>query len=321
MGCAITRTAALLLLAACCPALGCGETESKQEGAGVRSERAAPPEEPAAPAPPPPPPAPGSARIEFADGLVTVVSNAAPRDALLAQLGEAAGFRLATGELDARPVTLRIERARLEDAVSALVGDLPYRIGYEFDLQRDRHVVSRLRVGVPRPSRIADRPPRGRRSTRRSAADEAAAWRPGRVAISEEKRREIDERVAEAEWAEADLAEQLRSSGARVRAEAAAEIDPSGEGLQTLLDALYDDPEASVRTAAARRLGDADGFAAVAGLVDALGDPDPEVVVAAIEALEFHHDETIVPYLRELAGGHPDAGVRSAAASAIESLE
>ena len=55
------------------------------------------------------------------------------------------------------------------------------------------------------------------------------------------------------------------------------------------------------------------------GLLSALGDPDPAVVLAAIDALEFAGDESIAPRLEKL-GAHPNPAVRVAAVEAAEFL-
>ena len=59
-----------------------------------------------------------------------------------------------------------------------------------------------------------------------------------------------------------------------------------------------------------------DGFR----LLRSLGDDEPEVVIAALDALEFAGDETLVPDLEPLLE-HPDERVREAAAEAIDFLQ
>jgi HEAT repeat protein len=74
-----------------------------------------------------------------------------------------------------------------------------------------------------------------------------------------------------------------------------------------------------VRAAATVGLEDSDEFAAVQALVGALDDPNAEVVVEAIDSLEFAGDASVVPALQQVLS-HPDARVRDAAAKAIRLL-
>ena len=104
-----------------------------------------------------------------------------------------------------------------------------------------------------------------------------------------------------------------------MRAEAASEIEPEGEGLLRLLDLLARDDDPAVRTAAVVQLEDADSYAAVKGLLQALKDPDREVVLATIEALEFAGDESIIVNLEPLLE-HRDAEIRAATEEAIDFL-
>jgi HEAT repeat protein len=75
-----------------------------------------------------------------------------------------------------------------------------------------------------------------------------------------------------------------------------------------------------VRAAAAEQLALADSASVVDSLRRALGDDDPDVVVASVEALEFAGDASVVPALRALLD-HPNARVREVAERAIDLLE
>ena len=75
-----------------------------------------------------------------------------------------------------------------------------------------------------------------------------------------------------------------------------------------------------MRGLAARQLGYAKSPEATAGLVSALDDPDPEVVIEAIDALELIDDSTVIGSLEKLLQ-HPDAQVQEAAKDAIEFLK
>jgi HEAT repeat protein len=68
------------------------------------------------------------------------------------------------------------------------------------------------------------------------------------------------------------------------------------------------------------QLGDGTGPQTQAGLVDALGDPDPGVVEEAIVALMAAGDADAIPQLFELLN-HPDPEIRELAGDAVEDLE
>ena len=74
-----------------------------------------------------------------------------------------------------------------------------------------------------------------------------------------------------------------------------------------------------MRAAAVERLGDADTYEATSVLLESLSDPSPQVVVTAIEALEFVGDRSLLPRIEPLAG-HANPAVREAAKEAIDSL-
>jgi HEAT repeat protein len=71
----------------------------------------------------------------------------------------------------------------------------------------------------------------------------------------------------------------------------------------------------------AEQLGNADGYAAVSALVKALDDPDPAVVLKALDSLQFVGDETVGPILKAKCGNHPDPKVREACAEAADFVE
>jgi len=113
--------------------------------------------------------------------------------------------------------------------------------------------------------------------------------------------------------------QELKSSDPDERSTALFDIEPEGPGLQVLLEVLSDDPDAEVRGLAARQLGYAESPEATAGLVSALDDPAPGVVIEAIDALEMIGDSTVIGSLEKLLQ-HPDAEVREAAKEGIDYL-
>ena len=58
---------------------------------------------------------------------------------------------------------------------------------------------------------------------------------------------------------------------------------------------------------------------AIEALLRALNDPDPQVVIAALDSLEWIGDSSMIPYITPLLQ-HPNADVRSAAEITISFL-
>jgi HEAT repeat protein len=146
---------------------------------------------------------------------------------------------------------------------------------------------------------------------------EAAPAKPSSAAESPasapaERAREGDEDLAA-------VARALESADPEERSDALFDMEPEGQGLLSLLRVLRDDPDPEVRGLAARQLGYAESPEAVAGLVSALEDPAPQVVIEAIGALEMIDDSSVIGSLEKLAQ-HRDAGVREAAGDAIDFL-
>jgi len=79
---------------------------------------------------------------------------------------------------------------------------------------------------------------------------------------------------------------------------------------------LQSDPDAEVRASIVDRLGEEESAAATAAVAAALRDRDPEVVLRAIEVLEFDAGDWLIPELERLLA-HPDQEVREAAEDAI----
>ncbi len=104
-----------------------------------------------------------------------------------------------------------------------------------------------------------------------------------------------------------------------VRAHGALNLEPEGGGLDQLLQLAAYDPDPVVRIAALARLEEGESFAALKGVIDALQDPDSDVVVAAIDSVEFAGDSSNVRDLEPLLT-HYDQRVARAAAKAIEYL-
>jgi hypothetical protein len=267
-------------------------------------------------------------QLRFTAGRVSLASEQAFQLAILEDLAARAGFELVVGPLAPRNVTLRFEDAPLLDAISALLEGVPFRAEYRVDATTGAHVLARLVVGEP--AAVA-RLPAGKQLQARL---EAAAGKPvdelrgdlrrrlgeRRTALSPE-RIESARAFSERQRAQqAESLEQLSSGDAARRADALAALDPDGEALSQIAELARSDPDPGVRAAAVSRLGDGDTFRAQSALLDSLADPSPQVLIAALKALESAGDESMLGQIEPFAA-HPDPGVREAASETIETLQ
>jgi len=89
-------------------------------------------------------------------------------------------------------------------------------------------------------------------------------------------------------------------------------LDADGDDLDTLLNTLASDPDPAVRVAAADLLAETERSEAIDGLLQALGDPSPEVVVQALETLALVGTRDIIPAIEPLLDS-ADEEIREAA--------
>jgi hypothetical protein len=95
------------------------------------------------------------------------------------------------------------------------------------------------------------------------------------------------------------------------------EIEPEGDGLDTLIAAAADDPDPAVREAAVIALGDSDDPRALDALIAASEDRDRRVVLAAIDQLGWADDRLAEDALRRLTRS-PDAEIAAAATEELD---
>lgn len=322
---------ALLFASAC----GGNDAEKKASGSAGRADAA-----PGAELPPS-----GTARVDYANGRVSVVSNNAPRRAILEQLAEQADFELLLGRFAPRSLTLRIEDAEVPQALFAILSGVIYSIDVELDETTGRQEITWLSVGEPvsvaKPVDIAELVKIA------AAVDVAAAALPqypdpqprepaeGRsesalelvkkiAAMSPEERFRLRERTfARQEAEEPELLERLDDPDPRERLDAVEHLPVHGEGrvgeerVARVGSFLKNDPNPEVRRAAAERLGEVETPEAVNYLAAALQDPDRSVVLAAITALEHIDDPNAIPYIQPLLG-NSDPEIHDAAEFAID---
>ncbi len=294
-----TLVLALVLLAA----HGCGRADPEPPPAGAprATGEAAPAAAPAAAAPADEelPPA-GEVEVRFGEGGIVALANQAPRRSLLEALAHETGLVVVAfvegGDPDGR-VTVASRGEPIEVVLARALVGVPFSVEPLAYGARERLtvVVGRARESSePAVARVVER----RRAERREAAD----------------------RERTPEEFEGQALEQIASHDARERAQGVEWADiESATGFQAVVERLLNDPDASVRAAAAESLGAAD-VGAVRPLLEALDDADPRVVLSALDSLEQLGDDSIAPELAP-ALQHRDAGVRERAAEVGEFLE
>ena len=269
--------------------------------------------------------APGTTRVERRGDVYDVHVNGDSAWRAVEELSVVAGFRAerGQGELAEDPLHVRLWGADVGAALAAILRDVPYHVHYEFAGEPvaappwpDRPVALRrvtvgslftpaLRVGPPGLA-----PPRGVPGFVRAAREEAALRPPRTSELELEVRREPDAR-------EEILERALADDHPDVRAEAVALLEPEGAELEILAQRLALDESPEVRVAAAEALGRGHGYRTTPRLLDALDDPEPRVIVAAVSALEDAWADHPLPEVRRRVAAlrsHEDPAVREAAA-------
>jgi hypothetical protein len=237
--------------------------------------------------------------------LVNVLANQAPRGAIVSKLSEVAGFALElAAEADlGKPLTLRAEHEPIEVVLARVLAGVPHALAYEEGAAGAKKLI-RLTLGGSAAPSVASAPPSSERRRRQPEMTP-------------------EERAARAERAQklwATSLENVASPDPEVRADAATWLNVNTpEGFQAATDRLAHDESPVVRAAAAETLGDAD-VGAVQPLLQALDDPDPRVVLATLDALEFVGDASTIPHLAPLLE-HKDVEVRERTVEAIEFLQ
>jgi hypothetical protein len=316
-GFAAARAAAALCAALLLALAGCGGDEPAGEAgpqgataAGAAASRAR------------------GVEIRVAAGRVRLASEQVLQLAILEELAKQAGFELVVGSVTPRSLTLRLEDAPLLEAISTLLEGVPFRAEYKVDGTTGGHVLARLIVGD---APLAARGPRRAKLEEKVEAATGKSPDEVRSAISRklaERRREEEPERVRAARAFAERArerqvaalEQLAAADAAQRSAALEDLDPDGEALAQIAEVAKSDPDASVRAAAVARLGDGDSYRAKTALLEALADPAPQVLVAALQALETAGDASMLTQIEPFAA-HPDPSVREAATETIENLQ
>jgi hypothetical protein len=308
----VRRTALLLLLVA-----ACGREPARSPAPAAPPSRAA--ESPAPDLPPP-----GEARAARLGGRYSVLATDAAPAEILAALAAAAGFEVeGAGGAPEAPRSLALREVTLESALASILGGVAYDVQFAPGTGAAGAMPTPIRVRIARdPAGAGPRPgptpeaPRPRPPPGTEAGAEASSARDPAA---------LESARAEAERAES-VARGWTDPRDAVRLEAVAQMDPEAAPDRARLGALLRaDPSPEVRIAAAEALAEGDPFAVMDALLGALEDPEPEVIAAAVRALEDVYEEAPSPRIRERIQGlaqHRDATVREAVAEFEEwSLE
>ena len=275
--------------------------------------------EPLATEPAEPPTAPGdgpapAAVVRNATGTFDVSLERVPRARALDLLADAAGFGVVPGRGRPAPehVSVKLAGATADEALAAILAGVPYHVHHERGPDGGAVTLRRVTVGpLPPPAQRGEGRARlGQRVRERRIA--AAQLTPDEIARLRLERRErhADRRA----WIE-----RLRDSpDERERARAAAMMRADRD-LDALVGYLLEDRSPEVRERAAESLADAsageDAITASEALIEALSDPEPQVVAAAVSALEDVHDTLPDARIRDAVAAlrdDPDPAVRDA---------
>jgi len=291
---------ALLALGACEPG-----GKSKSQGGSSKAERSAPTTTTVAT---------GEVEVQFKDGKVTVTAHDAPRGLVVERLAREAGFQLA-GDLDSQPTNLELQDVSMEQVIPPLLSGTSYRAQWRFDKDQDRTLLAKLEVGdVPAAASASHKPKLGE-----ALRERFRAMRDNKP--TEKQKADAAARREEHARTQADALEELRSSSPDMRIQAAADIEPEGPALHTLIDTLSSDADPRVRAKVAEQLADADGCVASMGLVTATADPDPSVRCAAWHSLEMNCDESMLPNMQPQCAKETDPKVRECCTGTLEMCE
>jgi HEAT repeat protein len=166
------------------------------------------------------------------------------------------------------------------------------------------------------------------------AAPERAAKIPIQSGRARDRTRERDSRntqrdpIAEAERLERlerrreENLSRIDDDDPAIRADAVEGLRADDETIPVLTDLAMNDPDADVRKVVVSALSDSsqEDNAARGALLGALSDPDPQVVIAALDSIEWIGDASMIPEITPLLQ-HPNAEVRGAAEDTIGFIE
>lgn len=232
------------------------------------------------------------AQVSFRNGRVSVTANDTPQLALLAQLAKQAGFGLDLFHRDWASVTLSFSNVPLETALGYILAGTPYEVLYNSSLSGPPSV-DRVRVGE-------------------SPLDNE--YREKALVALSNKGFNVTPLL--------DMAvstDQVLALSDQEKIALLAHLPPSEQNLPVLLDFLGNYADTEVRISAMAALENADSPQALEAIVEVLKDPDPQMVLAAIDSIEFAGGVEQI-FALEALSQHPSPSVQRAANEAIDFL-
>lgn len=269
--------------------------------------------------------APGTATVEYQDGLLTVIALGIERELLMRRVAQVVGLQLIVSSPISGTLDANIESIPFELALQQLLSGVDYAVEHRFDAQLARHVPISLRLGTlpanaptaasDDPARYAPpgaSPPPAPVSTSTSAVAKARAH-----AQHDEYRTLLQGRTSV-------LAQMQQSARGTSSAGPSLTEPEAGPGLPSkdgLLQLLASDEVAQVRAAAAFQLGAESGSDVTGALLGALSDRNPAVALQAIDSLIQIGDSRVIPELQARQAGTSQPNVKDALARAIVDLD
>lgn len=241
--------------------------------------------------------------IDYQNGLVTISAIDVSQLALLGQLSEKAGFGLQINYQQWVSVSLTMSNASLESVVKAILGPVPHEIVYRADVPGPARIVQLLRIGeVPS---LSDS---GKRAAQ-SMAERLKAMNQSKPKLGSESL-EPEPPISK---------DQVLAMSDEEKIEFLPFVEPSEANLPILVDLMKNYAQPDVRIAAMASLENSDNPQAVTAIVELFADPDPKIVLAAIDSIEFAGSSSNIQSLERLLQ-HPSVAVQSAAREAIDFL-
>jgi HEAT repeat protein len=224
----------------------------------------------------------------------TVIAKDVSRNNILNEFARVAELEVTNAEED-EPVTVKARALDLREVIPMILQGQVYEVHF-VPASDEAHVLSGVTVVGPE-------------------------YRKETQALLQERRaaRRAQNRAKEGR-ASPNAGELLRSADPEERAEALGQLGNDDVAAARLGEILATDSDPRVRALAATHLGFTDSVGGVQSLVRALGDREPAVVLAALEALAFVGDRSVVGAIEPLLE-HPDPKVSEQAAAMIEFLE
>ncbi len=236
--------------------------------------------------------------IRYEDGFITIDIRNTSLKELLPRVAKLAHFRLENYQADAELFDVSLTRVPVEEALRTILGETPYKLGYDNTTPGPVRKIVYLRVGVPDANTDAD--------LALMANEKANLLKKGR-------------RISDGELEKHLTREQLDALTEPERIQKLSHLAPSQENLPLLLDVLRHDKNPEMKIAAMASLENSAEPEAIEALQGSLNESDTSVVLAAIDSIEFAGDSSQIADLAKLLQ-HPNQEVRVAAAEAIEFL-